>query len=96
MLDEATNHVIEQAVRNLFADSKIVSVRVDDAHEHDDEMIFYVTVVFDAAKPLDSAKTRSVVRHTRQSLNERHMSAGFPVFRFISKADDARMRPATA
>jgi len=95
-LDIRANQLIEQVVRERFGDGAIVSVSVDEDRDFDGDLVLYVTVVFDAKKPLDSGKTSSIVRHTRARLKADRPTDAFPVFRFVSKSDSTRLATAAA
>jgi hypothetical protein len=88
-------HLIEDVVRERFADVNIQSVLVVKDTDYQDEAVFRVTVVFDHDGPLDSRKTAGLVRHIRHRLLERQEST-FPIVTFVSKSDAARMSPAAA
>lgn len=95
-LNVEARSLIEEVVRDRFGDASIVSVHVREDEDFDGDIVLYVTVVFDAKKPLDSDKTNSIVRHTRHRLMHERDDRAFPVFSFVSKSDASRLKTAAA
>ncbi|WP_269715819.1 hypothetical protein [Caulobacter sp. NIBR2454] len=96
VLDEDIRKAIESVIHDRFDDAQIVSIDVKAGDEYEDDMLVYVTVVFDATAGLDTGKTVSITRHTRDRLREYSGTPPFPVYRFISSDDERGQQPAVA
>lgn len=95
-LDERMLEAIKSVIHDRFDDATIVSVDVKPGDEFEDEMVVYVTVVFDARTGLDTGEAVSITRHTRDRLRSEYKRPPFPVYRFISSDDERGRRPAVA
>jgi len=87
---------IESLVRERFGGNRILAVTVEEGDVFDDEATIYVTVVFDAEQGLDTAKAVSITRYTRDRLRKESRFAPFPVYRFMTGEDAARVSAAVA
>jgi hypothetical protein len=89
--------MIEEVVRQRFADALIHDVRVSQEHDSDGDALFRVTVVFErkGAQLLDAHKTAGIARHIRHRLLEEDEDA-FPIVTFVSKSDAAGLEAAHA
>lgn len=84
--------IISGIVRSRFPDAIIDSITVTPAMDSDGDPILRVTVVFDSEiAELDPAKLAGLARHVRPGIEERK-DAAFPIFRFVSKRDNERLR----
>lgn len=82
---------IEAIIRDEFADVEIKAVRVSEALDYQDDMVFNVTVVFDKRETLDPKKTAAIVRHLQATLTAQGKPIPFPIMSFISKRDAERL-----
>jgi len=87
--------LIENTVRERFADIDIQSVTVVEDVDFDGGPVFRVRIVFDHQGPLDAGKTSGIVRHLRHRLVEQDETA-FPIVAFVSKSDAAGMKAEAA
>ncbi len=89
---QSLEDVISGIVKARFADAEIDSIEVKPDLDSDDEPILRITVVFASEMAaLESHKLAGLARHVRPTLEERKESR-FPIFRFISKRDNDRLR----
>jgi hypothetical protein len=98
VVKQSAADLIEEVVREKFADGGIEAVEVVKSNDHEGGVVLNVTVVFNKTGTLDSHKTSGIVRQVRGKLLELE-EAAFPIFTFISKSDSvhrARMKTAAA
>ena len=89
MSEDEVLQVIESTVRDQLAPSE-VSVRVSRGIDDDGDNILNVMVIIEAKTAPDRGKMLGLVRHIRSNLQDA-TSAGFPLVRFISKRDAAKL-----
>ncbi len=88
--------VVSEIVHQRFPDALIDSVTVDADSDSDGDPILRITVVFASdMTSLEAHKLAGLARHVRPRLEERQ-NVAFPIFRFISKSDNDRLRHAAA
>lgn len=87
--------LIDKVIKDHFGDVQIDAVHVEEDFDADGERILRVTVVFDAKKGLDPAKSKGLVRHMRSALTETNDYL-FPIIAFRSRADAKRLKAAAA
>ncbi|MBV9839950.1 MAG: hypothetical protein JOY99_00185 [Sphingomonadaceae bacterium] len=88
--------IVSGIVKERFTDAKIDSISIEPDSDSDGDPILRITVVFDSdVSGLESSKLAGLVRHVRPKLRERG-DTGFPIFRFLSKRDNDRLRHAAA
>lgn len=87
---------VERTIRDRFSDVTIESVRIVEDVDSDGDPILVITVVYEAkGGKLDPHKTAGLVRHLRPQLIESNQRS-FPILRFMSRADAARLKSAAA
>jgi hypothetical protein len=87
--------VVTETVARDFDKVKILSVRVREDEDSDDDLL-RIDVVFEGApKDIDARKVSGMVRRIRPKLIELGESA-FPLFSFISKSDAGSLKLASA
>ena len=92
----ALDQLVASVVKERLGEAKIESIRVEEDVDHAGEPILRITVVFDSsAGELDTDRLVGITRHMRSRLDKKHTDA-FPMFRFISKADAAKLKNAAA
>jgi len=91
-MNQALEDIISGIVRARFADAEIESIGIEPDKDSDGDPILRVTVVFSSdMAELEPSKLAGLVRHVRPKLIEQH-EPGFPIFRFVSKRDNDRIR----
>lgn len=89
---QSLEDVISGIVKARFADAEIEDITYESDFDSDGDPILRITVVFASElAAVDPHKLAGLVRQVRPSLNERR-EARFPIFRFVSKRDNDRMR----
>lgn len=84
--------VISGVVKERFGDAEIDSIKVVPDLDSDGDRILRITVVFASElAAMESHKLAGIARHIRPSLEARE-ERGFPIFRFVSKRDNDRLR----
>lgn len=78
--------VIKDVLDQEFEGVVIKSIELREAADFEDDSIFYVTVVFESAGPLNRRATTGLVRHLRPKLHEAKEDR-FPVISFVSSED---------
>lgn len=93
---QTLEEVISGIVKERFADAVIDSITVMADVDSDGDPILRVTVVFDSEiAKIEPSKLAGLARHVRPKIMERN-DAAFPIFRFMSKRDNERLRHAAA
>ena len=84
--------IITEIVKERFSDAVINSIEVQADQDSDGDPILRVTVVFDSEiSTLEARKLSGLTRHVRPKIMSRE-DAAFPVFRFVSKRENDRIR----
>jgi hypothetical protein len=84
--------VISDIVKERFADAVVDSIVVEPDLDSDGDPVLWITVVFASEiAELESHRLAGLVRHVRPRLIEQK-EAGFPIFRFMSKRDNDRLK----
>lgn len=92
----ALDELVGEVVRERLKDVKIESVTVERDVDSAGEQILRVTVVFDSrSKKLDADKMLGMSRHLKSRLTQDEAGL-FPMFRFVSKGDAAKLKHAAA
>lgn len=87
-LEEAISGIVKER----FADAVIESIEVSPDLDSDGDRILRVTVVFESEiASLEPSKLAGLTRHVRPRI-ENLRDAAFPIFRFISKRDNDRLK----
>jgi hypothetical protein len=88
--------VILETVKERFSDAMIESISIDPDKDSDGDAILRITIIFDSdIEKLESAKLTGLVRHVRPKLAAQKEDR-FPIFRFVSKRENDRLKHAAA
>lgn len=87
---------ISESIKKLLAarmpGAAIYAVKVEESEDFDGDPILEITVIFDAASPLQAGKVAGVVRHIRSEiLDQSDREFGYPVMSYISKKDAEKL-----
>jgi len=91
-MSQTLDNIIAPIVRARFADAEIESIEIVPDEDSDGDRILRITVVFRSDMTrLEPSKLAGLTRHVRPKLMEQR-ETGFPIFRFVSKRDNDRLR----
>lgn len=85
--------IVASFVKDRLKGVSIDSVTVEPDVDNDGDRVLKITVVYDIGKgsTLDSNKLVGMVRHLKPQLLGEH-GGDFPLFRFLSKTDAAKLK----